>query len=387
MLPHMRFAPLLALSALLTTAYATAAESTPAMPNPGDVLSTMERVADWQLANPKAPVAEDTENPPHTVEYSPRGWVMGACDAGITALGEISPSPRYLEAMQAMGAKNGWKPGMRIYHADDQCIIQTYAELYLRDHKSVEIAPSVQRLDYILEHPAPGGLEFVGENRNTQWSWCDSLFMAPPAWVRMWKATGKQAYLDFAVSHWWSTSDYLYDKDEHLYFRDSTYFKKREANGKKIFWSRGNGWVFGGLARVLEDLPADHPSRARFEQQFKEMAAKLITLQQSDGFWRSSLLDPENYPAEEESGTGFYCYGLAWGVNHGLLDRATYLPATLKAWGALMSCVQTDGKLIHVQPIGADPKKFDPNKTEPFGVGCFLLAGTEIWQLAGGVTR
>src|ERR1044071_7963654 len=148
--------------------------------------------------------------------------------------------------------------------------------------------------------------------------------MAPPAWVRLWKATGNKAYLDYAVDHWWKTSDFLYDTEEHLYARDSSYFTKREANGKKIFWSRGNGWVMGGFVRVLQYLPADHPARPRFEKQFREMAAKLVAVQQPDGFWRSSLLDPVDYPAKEESGTAFYCYALAWGVNQGLLDGATY---------------------------------------------------------------
>jgi unsaturated rhamnogalacturonyl hydrolase len=381
----MRISPLLALTALVGLPLIRGAESTPALPDPKEVLSLMERVADWQIANPKLPAAEDTENPPRSVEYSPRGWVMGAADTGIMALAGISESPRFVDAMRKTGEKNAWKPGVRIYHADDHCIIQTYAELYFRNPDATTIAPSVARFDYILEHPAPADLEFIGENRNTQWSWCDSLFMAPPAWIRLWKATGKAAYLKFAVTNWWKTSDYLYDKTEHLYFRDSTYFQRREANGAKIFWSRGNGWVVGGLVRVLQYLPADHPARPRFEQQFREMAAKLISIQQPDGFWRSSLLDPEHYPAQEESGTGFYCYGLAWGVNHGLLDRKTYWPAVLKAWDALTSCVQPDGKLIHVQPIGADPKKFDPNMTEPFGVGCFLLAGSEVYYAAGGV--
>ena len=213
---------------------------------------------------------------------------------------------------------------------------------------------------------------------------CDSLYMAPPAWARLAALTGKTAYLDYMVDHWWKTSAYLYDKDEHLYYRDSTYFGKKEANGQKVFWSRGNGWVLGGLVRVLENLPANHPARPRFEQQFREMAARVVALQQPDGFWHSSLLDPASFPAKEASGTGFFCYGLLWGVNHGLLDRREYLPVALKAWDALTACVQPDGKLIHVQPIGADPKKFDENSTEPYGVGAFLLAGCEVYRLSGG---
>lgn len=359
------------LAALFFAGFARAASPIPALPRPEEVLAAMERVADWQITHP--PVAEKKE--------PADGWVQAAGDTGIMALANLSAQPRFFEAMRRVGEKNGWKPGPRVFHADDHCIVQTYAELYLRDHKPEMIAPATERFDYILAHPVPGDLEFVGENRSLKWSWCDALFMAPPAWLRMWKATGKAEYLEFAVSHWWKTSDYLYDPSEQLYFRDSTYFRKREANGKKVFWGRGNGWVFGGLARMMQLLPADHPSRAKFEQQFKEMASRLIALQQADGFWRASLLDPESYPAKEASGTGFFCFGLAWGINQGLLDRETYLPAVLKAWTALNGCVEADGKLVHVQPIGADPKRFDPESTEPYGVGAFLLAGVEVHRL------
>ena len=184
------------------------------------------------------------------------------------------------------------------------------------------------------------------------------------------------------MKEWWRTSDYLYDNAEHLYFRDSSYFKKTEANGKKVFWGRGNGWVMGGLVRTLQYLPVNHPDRPRFEKQFKEMSAKILTCQQPDGLWRASLLDPDSYPLKETSGSGFYTYALAWGVNQGLLDSSKYKPAVSKAWAALVACVDADGKLTHVQPIGADPKKFDEGATEVYGVGAFLLAGSEVYKLA-----
>jgi rhamnogalacturonyl hydrolase YesR len=206
--------------------------------------------------------------------------------------------------------------------------------------------------------------------------------MGPPAWIRLYKATDDRRYLEFMDKEWWATSDFLYDKEEHLYFRDSTYFEKREANGKKIFWSRGNGWVMAGLARVLEILPRDFPNRSRYEQQFKEMAAKIASLQQEDGLWRSSLLDPASYPLKETSGSGFYTFALAWGINHGLLDRDKYAPVVRKGWTGLVGCVKPDGKLEHVQPVGADPKKFEPTSNDVFGAGAFLLAGTEVYRLA-----
>jgi unsaturated rhamnogalacturonyl hydrolase len=154
--------------------------------------------------------------------------------------------------------------------------------------------------------------------------------MAPPTWLRLYAATDDTRYLDFAVTNFWRTTDFLYDKDEHLFFRDSTFFKKTEANGKKIFWSRGNGWVLGALVRTLQFLPMNDPSRPRFEQLFKDMAAKILSLQQADGMWRASLLDPDNYPTPEASGSALFTYGLAWGVNQGLLDRATLNPPSAR---------------------------------------------------------
>jgi rhamnogalacturonyl hydrolase YesR len=237
--------------------------------------------------------------------------------------------------------------------------------------------------DKLLAHPPTNwNLTFKYEGAGGLWSWCDALFMAPPAWLRLSIATGDDKYMHYAVSNWWHTSDTLYDTNEHLFYRDTRYFTKREDNGQKVFWGRGNGWVMGGLVRMLQYLPNNYPDRPRFEKQFKEMATKVLTCQQPDGLWRASLLDPASYALKETSGSGFYTYALAWGVNQGLLDKATYEPAVRKAWAALVACVNADGKLTHVQPIGADPKKFKEDSTEIYGVGAFLLAGSEVYKLS-----
>jgi rhamnogalacturonyl hydrolase YesR len=338
------------------------------------ILSVLERVADWQLANPS--------------KHRPTDWTQGAGYAGMMALSKLSSRSTYRDAMIRMGETNAWKLGPRTYHADDHVVGQTYCELYFtaRDPKMIE--PMRTQFDSILAEPRDfPTLDFTQRRIGDVWSWCDALFMGPPAWVRLWKATDDRRYLEFAVTNWWRTSDYLYDPAEHLYFRDSTYFAKREKNGKKIFWSRGNGWVMGGLVRVLQLLPSNHPSRARFEQQFKEMAQAILRCQQPDGMWRASLLDPETYPLKETSGSAFHTYALAWGVNEGLLDRNQFEPAIRRAWTALVECVDADGKLTHVQPIGADPRKFSEDATEVYGVGAFLLAGTELHRLAGNGAR
>ena len=159
-------------------------------------------------------------------------------------------------------------------------------------------------------------------------------------------------------------------------------YAHREANGAKVFWGRGNGWVVAGLANLLRILPKDAPNRAYYENLFKEMAGRLVALQCPDGYWRASLLDPDSYPSPETSGTGFIVYALAWGVNEGLLDRAATLPAIEKGWAALCKAVEPDGKLGYVQPIGQDPKKVTREMTEVYGVGAFLQAGAQIHRLA-----
>ncbi len=340
---------------------------------PLPVLTAMQRVADWQLA--------------HMATNRPTGWIQAVGDLGMMALTGISGDAKYRDAMLAKSEANGWllpEYTGRKYHADDQCIGQTYAELYFLYRENKMIAPMRERFDYILAHPpATTSLDFSQREHGQElWSWCDALFMGPPAWLRLYTATGDPRYLDFAVTHWGQTTDYLYDQEEHFYFRDSTYFKKHEANGKKVFWSRGNGWVLAGTVWMLQYLPANHPDRSRFEQLFKDMAEKILACQQPDGLWRASLLDPESFPMPEASGSALFTYGLAWGINQGLLDRAKYEPAVRKAWPALVGCVNADGKLTHIQPAGSEPEKFAADSTQPYGAGVFLLAGSEVYRMA-----
>jgi len=336
--------------------------------DPDAVVQAMTRVADWQLANPSRHETTD--------------WTHGALFAGLTAWALMSDDSTYLKACYGFSEKNAWKPGPRIYHADDHCVGAMYQELYGLDRNPAHLKPIQERFDWILKNPSSVTLKRNQQKGMDRWWWCDALFMGPPVWTGMAVLTGDRKYLDFMNSEWWLTTDYLYDKDEHLFFRDDGYFDRREANGKKIFWSRGNGWVMGGLARVLQNMPKDYPARPQYVGLFKDMSARLAAVQPKNGLWRPSLLDPDSYPNPETSGSGFFCYALAWGINNGFLDRATYLPAVQKAWAGLVKSVHPDGKLGFVQPIGADPKHVNADQTEIYGVGAFLLAGTEVYKLA-----
>lgn len=245
------------------------------------------------------------------------------------------------------------------------------------------IRPTIDTLSIFFKNPYPTrGIEVI------KWWWCDALFMAPPVLAKLGTTLRNPLYYQYNDLYFKECYDLLYNKEEKLFARDLNYVIKNdgkdrfEANGKRIFWSRGNGWVMGGLVRVLQELPADYPERPFYEQLFKEMAERILSLQQTDGLWRASLLDPDSYPGGEVSGSGFFCYSFAWGVNNGLLDSKRFKPAVKKCWEALNYCVNEEGRVGWVQPIGADPRKnFNEDSWEVYGTGAFLLAGSEVIKL------
>lgn len=333
-------------------------------------LSLAQRVADWQWSQFPS------------VKHHPRGWEVAPFYLGVLALDRVSPDHRNRDRMLQQAEAIGWQPHARRYHADDHCVIQAYLELYHDLHEPRMIEASRARFDDILAHPATARFDWGTPNCGDLWSWCDALFMAPMAWLEMWRDTGDRRYLDFMNREWWRTTDRLYRSSIGFYFRDESYLDLREPNGKTIHWSRGNGWVFAGLARVLSLFPKDHPDYPRYEKLYREMAAAVLAAQQPDGLWRVGLLDPAAHPAYETSGSSFYTFGLAWGVNHGLLDRAAVAPAIHLGWTALAASVTPEGRLENVQPIGAAPEGFDPHHSDVFAVGAFLLAASEVSQLA-----
>jgi rhamnogalacturonyl hydrolase YesR len=324
------------------------------------IRAAMREVGDWELERSQPYFSQD--------------WTFAALYAGFMAAAKTLPEPRYEGAMLEVGNKFDWKLGPRLIHADDQAIGQTYLELYGDHHEARMIAPTRNQFDALLKT--------LDDLEKPVWWWCDALFMAPPVWARLYRATGEKSYLDYMDREWWITSNLLYDPQEHLFFRDASYLQKHEANGKKLFWSRGNGWVMAGLARVLEEMPENYPTRPKYVEQYRQMAARVASLQGADGLWRSGLLDANAYPLPEVSGSAFFVYSLAWGVNHDILDRATYLPVVQKGWKGLVSHIYVDGRLGSIQPIGAAPGDFKPSSSYVYGVGAFLLAGSEVDRLA-----
>lgn len=341
------------------------------------VKSVMKRVADWQIANPNKGAEHDDLDWTHAALY------MGMTDwAALTEKEDADDS--YYQWLLRIGRRNHFQVGKWMYHADFIAVGQPFIDLYTKYGNKKMIAPVMARANWVVENPSevPLALDYGNLETLDRWSWCDALFMAPPVYAKLYALTKDKKYLDFLNREYKATYDHLYDREEHLFYRDRRYFDKREANGKKVFWGRGNGWVLGGLSEILQALPADEPSRAFYRELFVELATRVAALQSPDGYWHASLLDPASYPSPETSATGFIVYALAYGVNEGLLDRNAFMPVIEKGWKALVDAVEPDGKLGYVQPIGADPRKVTREMTEVYGVGAFLLAGCQIYRMA-----
>jgi rhamnogalacturonyl hydrolase YesR len=335
---------------------------------PAAIDKALRKVADWQLARSQP--------------YFDRIWTSSVMYAGFMAASQATGDPKYRNAMMDMAKHFDFQNRDRLPNADDVSIAQTYLDLYFEEKRPALISRTRQDLDELLPLAT-----LKPNDARIPWWWCDALFMAPPVWAKMYKATGERKYLDYIHLNWKRTSDALYDKEEHLYARDASYINKREPNGKKIFWSRGEGWVMGGLARILDYVPADDPQRGFYVQQLREMSEKIASLQGPDGLWHAGLLDPQTYPLPEISGSSLFVYAMAYGVNHGLLDGAKYRPVIAKAWAGILKNVYADGRLGNIQQTGAEPAFYRPTSSYNYGVGGFMLAAAELKAMAQGGSK
>lgn len=377
-------APLLAVPVLSTTTAPAAAATEASAPAVKAALDTGVRLARWQLAR-----MTDTSLIPRATAgtRNPRGWEQAVFWIGLTDLADAGAPADIGKAIMDMGAANGWKPADRPYHADDHAIAQAYLWAARHGAGPAALGPTRTVFDHVLANPARVNLAFyvppTGYNDTeclTRWCWCDALFMSPPALLGMARQTGDTRYRDFALKEFWATTDFLYDPAESLYYRDSRFFERRDEQQRKMFWSRGNGWVLAGLARIIPLLEPGSPDRQRMEALFREMAVKIKATQKPDGYWPPSLLAPENSPPES-SGTAFYTYAIAWGVTAGLLERRDYEPVARRGWAALTRSIQPDGRLGWVQQVSDRPELVEPQDTQYYGVGAFLLAASAMARL------
>jgi rhamnogalacturonyl hydrolase YesR len=318
-------------------------------------------------------------------------WDVAAYHTGNMAAYALTGNEAYRAYSTAWAEHNRWRGAAsddkskwkytygetpeHVLFGDWQVCFQTYIDLYELDGR--RDPGRIARAREVMEHQ-------MSTPNNDYWWWADGLYMVMPVMTKLYKATGDRRYLDKLQAYFDHADRLMYDREAGLYYRDAKYIypKHASANGGKDFWARGDGWVFAGLAKVLADLPQDHPVRPLLVERFRRMAAVLKPVQQADGYWTRSLFDPAQAPGPESSGTAFFTYAYAWGMNNGYLDKAEYGQVAVRGWRFLSEvALQADGKVGYVQPIGerAIPGQVvNQDSTAPFGVGAFLLAATEM---------
>lgn len=318
-------------------------------------------------------------------------WDNAAYHTGNMEAYSITQDPLYLNYSKDWAIHNEWKGAKSdnkekwkysygesddfVLFGDFQICFQTYCDLYNIEPADYKIARAIEVMEYQMS-----------TDKNDYWWWADGLYMVMPVMTKLYNITGNELYLEKLYEYLKYADSIMYDKEAHLYYRDDRYTfpKHKTRSGHKDFWSRGNGWVFAGFAKVLQDLPADAKYREVYLKRFKEMAKSIASSQQTEGHWTRSMLDAEQAPGQETSGTAFFTYGFLWGINNGVLDKKEYSQIAENGWNYLSTvALQEDGKVGYVQPIGdrAIPGQvIDANSTTNFGVGAFLLAASEMYR-------
>ncbi len=312
-------------------------------------------------------------------------WTRAVYYEGLMALYGLNHDKAYYDYAVAWGESHKWglNGGVQTRNADNQCCGQTYIDLYLIDQKPERVKDLKASIDLMM-----------ASEKIDDWTWIDALQMAMPVYAKLGVLYKDNRYFERMYQMYNHSKNFqggkgLYNPKDNLWWRDKDFVAPyKEPNGEDCYWSRGNGWVLAALVRVLEIMPKDAPHRKEYQKTFEKMAKALIPIQRTDGFWNASLHDPNNYGGKELTGTALFAYGMAWGINHGILSKKKYQPIVIKAWNAMVNdAVHPNGFLGHVQGTGKQPSDSQPTSYdrvpnfEDYGLGCFLLAGSEMYQL------
>jgi rhamnogalacturonyl hydrolase YesR len=367
------------------------------------IVNLMKRVAYYRMTyadianlyNHTSAGKGDQPNPYDAVNQG-NDWDVGSFMTGLMAMYYASQDTAYLNFARRWATYFNWLPwnGVNTTTADNICCTQTYTEIYLLN--------PVTANNYMIASTGQNLSNLFGSHLNpkTCWWWCDALYMAPPAVVLYCQAANQPKYLDSLNTWWWAVADTLYDKTYKFYYRDASFIPTNPIpanhvcpNGKPMFWSCGEAWVVGGMARILDHMPKNYVNRPQFVAQFQDMCAAIKAQQGNNalysGLWTTSMLDHPDYPDPETSGSAFFCFAMAWGVRNGLLDSATYNPCINSAWRDLVSNIGPDGRLMRCQHVDWMPEvslSADVNNSSPEGEGAFLQAGYELYLRATGGT-
>jgi unsaturated rhamnogalacturonyl hydrolase len=336
----------------------------------GAVAAVMKKVNAWQLANPYCGML-DKDAADNDI------WIRATWYTGVMAAYGATGDEEYLDQALRWAQTRRWMPGPEPnLGANILTCTQTYLELYFIRKDRTYIAPTIAWLDSGKPNTPTGGKVWYLDEAGRPY--IDSLYVAAPALAMLAKATSDRKYLDWLDAFFWGVYGDTFDPATGLLYRDNHYIGKLTANGRKILWARGNGWVLASLPRVLAFLPDSDSRRGRYEALFKELCAAVAKRQQPDGLWRPNLDDTEEFPMPETSSSGFFCYGMAWGIRQGLLDRAIYWPVVEKAWIGLARCVSPEGKVEWGQLPDGQPNAVRREDSQEYVAGAFLLAGSEI---------
>lgn len=309
-------------------------------------------------------------------------WTRAVYYEGLMALYAVKPDQKYLQYAIDWGQAHNWglRNGKESRNADNQCAGQTYIDLYLMDQNPEYIKDIQTSVDGML-----------ATDKIDDWDWIDALQMAMPVFAKLSVLTGDQKYSERMYKMYMDTKveQGLYNEKDGLWWRDADFLPPyTEPNEEDCYWSRGNGWVVAALVRVMDILPENDPHQKEYLKTYKEMMEAVLPLQREDGFWNVSLHDPSNFGGKETSGTALFVYGMAWGVNNELLNEKEYMAAIIKGWNAMATeAVHDNGFLGYVQGTGKEPKDGQPvtytskPDFEDYGLGCFLLAGSEVYKL------
>jgi unsaturated rhamnogalacturonyl hydrolase len=311
-------------------------------------------------------------------------WTRAVYYEGLMSLYQLKADKAYYDYALQWGEKHKWglRDGISTRNADNQACGQTYIDLYNIDRKPERIKDIKASMDLIMK-----------SGKIDDWTWIDALQMGMPVFAQLGVLYNDNAYYEYMYKMYMHSKNVegggLYNAKEGLWWRDKDFVPPyKEPNGGDCYWSRGNGWVVAALVRVLEIMPKDAPHRDEYLKTYHEMIKALVPIQRSDGFWNVSLHDPTNFGGKETSGTALFVYGMAWGVNQGILDQKAYQPIIVKAWSAMTKdAVHKNGFLGYVQGTGKEPKDGQPVSYtnvpdfEDYGLGCFLLAGTEVYKM------
>ena len=350
------------------------------LPDRKETLKVLIKVNDYFMKK-----HADYMRPSYVGKFRPSNiWTRGVYYEGLMALHTIYPRSDYYDYAHDWADFHKWglRGGNTTRNADDPCCGQAYIELYKISPEPAKIKNIKATMDMLVNTP-----------QVNDWTWIDAIQMGMPIFAQLGRLSGEQKYYDkmwqmYSCSRN-SIGGGLFNQKEGLWWRDANFVPPyKEPNGKNCFWSRGNGWVYTALTKVLNEIPANESHRKDYVADYLAMSKALKACQREDGFWNVSLHDESNYGGKEASGTSLFVYGMAWGVRNGLLDKQEYLPVIIKAWNALVKeSVHPDGFLGYVQGSGKEPKDSQPvtyksvPDFEDYGVGCFLLAGTEVYKL------